>query len=365
MAVGSFSVRAIVRYDATSVVTTTAAVEARVRVALKPTFALSRRLSGRDTGHSFRLSAIEGPISVNEAGQVAFLASLDGLASAVLVRDGESTRVVYDAASPPFGGLFGGPILDRRGDVLVPAYSGVFLATADGRLVTLVLPNTTVGPAQQIRFQGRAPPRMNQRGDVVFVADFCLASCADGARGVFRLLDGRLELLWFGGPLPGSLATTFDPIRLGLDGAGTVYVGTGGPTGEIYRLDRAASATRIAGAGDRVDGKTTTGISRRPRTSRASRGSTPSIPGAESSTEGGTDREPDALAARRAAKVRALSRHAGLERRADPRGRRGVLHGRRRPRAGDTARDRDRDRARGPASDDAPRNGLADRGSSS
>ena len=263
--VGTDGVRAIL-LDMLNPYGLTFTVETTIQVRPRPSYQVTRRLGSDDVRHSFLLRRMEGQVSVNEAGQIAFGANLDGLADALLVWDRGTFRSVYDASQPlptanqrfSFGnGVFADPVIDGSGAVLVSDREGIFLAGASG-FSPAVLSGISVADADSVRVCCQQP-RRNGRGDLVFQAQFQYRGLDDNYNGLFRVKNGRPEMLVSQATAPED-DPDFSMNQIAIDSASTVYVATGGERQRLYRYGTALE--RIVGSGDAYEGTTVSGIGR-------------------------------------------------------------------------------------------------------
>ena len=271
-ALGSLTVRAVIHYDYGFEVDQFEGL-AGVDIKLPKEFQLTRLLSSGDVRHSFQLRpSHHWQIAVNDAGQVAFVGSLDGMATSLLLYENDRFDLLVSGGTPLAssqqpGGLIGyflSPAINNRGQVL--AYvegfrepGGLMLADRSGS--SLVVPwRTPIGGAMVLEESRITPHSLNDSGEALFRARISSAdfsAVVDSIPALFRLSNGSLEFVWStAAPLPG-LADPIDFQDFGIDGQGTAYfLIFDASKNALYRLSRSSQPEKIIGAGDEFGGST-------------------------------------------------------------------------------------------------------------
>ena len=237
-------------------------VSTEIRIERRPGYRLTRLLATDPLTRSFKfLPGQEPGLSVNDAGQIALIGGLDGLTTGLLHYSSGNWDVLVSSGTPgafPRSFVWGfnqtainssGLVLTRsntRGD-----WSSLITATASGSQIVLV-EGQTQGSFQQIRNFTVGRYSLNDSGDIVFRGTYDLPGGPYDSDGIFKLVDGRLQVVW-GATLP---LTEFPDgfnveYAFGVDGAGTAYFtvryeGTYG----LYRADGLSAPQKIIMTGD-------------------------------------------------------------------------------------------------------------------
>jgi hypothetical protein len=268
---GVLTVHAAINYTGISAIQTSSFEGImHVRVEPRKEYQLKRVLTNDTIKSKFRLRpAYNSEIAVNESGQIAFTASLDGIASALVLYENGRYDVLASAGTP---GLFpqsfnfhmeGPPAFNNRGQAMVRAVmvgssSAILLASRDG--VSLLPEGFSLGSLEQLNFFRVGRYSLNDRGDMVFLANFNLTGSRTVRTGLFLLTaEGQLSLVWSNvDPLPGfPMPFQFDSFLFGIDKEGAAYfMVTSGSDTAVYRSDAATGPAKVAGTGTVVDGLT-------------------------------------------------------------------------------------------------------------
>jgi hypothetical protein len=238
----------------------TATVEIRTR----PDYRLRRLLSTEEVATSFRLRLSNSSIAVNENGQIAFVANLDGLASALLLYEAGKYRVLGSGGVPgPTAGTtianFDSPVINRKGEVLARASvnrgpGGLLLASATTSSF-VVLDGQRGAGFQNLWGARLSRDCFNDKGEFLFTASFQYPGSEENLPGLFRYSNSRVDLLWTSTiPLPGfsSAAWIGD---FGIDGSGVGYFSAfTDSAGGVFRQQGFDAATRVIGTGDSLAG---------------------------------------------------------------------------------------------------------------
>ena len=248
-----------------------------VEIKLRKEFQLTRLLSSGDVRHSFQLRpSHRWQIAVNDAGQVAFVGSLDGMATSLLLYENDRFDLLVSGGTPLAssqrpGGLiayFQSPAINNRGQVLAHVAGfrepgGLMLADRSGS--SLVVPWwTPIGGNLALDNFRITSHSLNDSGEALFRAGIRSAdfgSDIDPISALFRLSNGSLEFVWSTAPpLPG-LADPIDFQDFGIDGRGTVYFLIFDESkNALYRVSRSSQPEKIIGVGDEFAGSTVRGI---------------------------------------------------------------------------------------------------------
>ena len=204
---GAFTVRAVFYYHH-GIGANMVEGYARVEVTYPKEFQLTRLISSGDVRHSFQLRPPyqhqPGALTVNDAGQVAFLGSLDGLAGGLLLYENGRFDMLLAGGTPLLGrGIHGemvdfiqGPAINNRGEVLVAA-GNLTLASPSGSTVVMIR-GESLGPFSNLENFGIGRDSLNDRGEILFQAGFQRGRSMEYATGLFAprgLASGRL-VVW-------------------------------------------------------------------------------------------------------------------------------------------------------------------------
>ena len=207
---------------------------ASVEIKLQKEFRLTRLLSTGDVRHSFQLrpSYVWNGLAANDQGQLAFVGSLDGLATGLLLYESGRFDLLAGAGEPmPVGGSvvsrFGSTAMNNRGQVLSVFQGdwgggGLLLANREQSL-PVMLEGESVFSMLDLHDFVITPHSLNDSGWILFRARFRLRDSDEGATALFRLAGGFPEVVWsFDRPLEG-LEGPADTHVFGIDGMGTSY----------------------------------------------------------------------------------------------------------------------------------------------
>jgi hypothetical protein len=204
---------------------------ATVRIQPQRFYRVRRLISSDEVRHSFTLRPTGQAAAINENGQIALTASLDGLATALLSYDRGAVRLITQGGLLLLNGFTDSPTgaaINNRGEILAsfwihPVSQGLLLHTRDGPQY-LLFGRQSIGLIENIRPDNVQRGSLNDAGQVVFRANFQLSGSTRDYAGLFRIASRRLELLVSNeAPLPGMGATNFGFEQFGIDGEGTVY----------------------------------------------------------------------------------------------------------------------------------------------
>ena len=264
-ALGPVTVRAVIRYD--HFVNQFEGL-ASVEIKLKKEFQLTRLLSTGDVRHSFQLrpSYVWNGLAANDQGQLAFVGSLDGLATGLLLYENGRFDLLAGAGEPmPVAGSvvsrFGSTAMNNRGQVLSVFQGdwgggGLLLANREQSL-PVMLEGESVFSMLDLHDFVITPHSLNDSGRILFRTRFRLRDSDEGATALFRLAGGFPEVVWsFDRPLEG-LEGPSDTHAFGIDGMGTSYfLAHDGSRSGLYRARRFSRLEKIIATGDEFAGGT-------------------------------------------------------------------------------------------------------------
>lgn len=264
-ALGPVTVRAVIRYD--HFVNQFEGL-ASVEIKLKKEFQLTRLLSTGDVRHSFQLrpSYVWNGLAANDQGQLAFVGSLDGLATGLLLYENGRFDLLAGAGEPmPVAGSvvsrFGSTAMNNRGQVLSVFQGdwgggGLLLANREQSL-PVMLEGESVFSMLDLHDFVITPHSLNDSGRILFRARFRVRDSDEGAVALFRLWEGFPEVVWsFDRQLQG-LEGPADTRAFGIDGMGTSYfLAHDGSRSGLYRARRFSRLEKIIATGDEFAGGT-------------------------------------------------------------------------------------------------------------
>ncbi len=241
---------------------------ARVTIRPRSDYRVARLLSTEDVRNSFTMRRVLANIAGNDKGQFVFRASLDGIASCVVLYDHGQFRCVASAGEPrPLGGNivtpFGQPAINNRGEILVGASGiGLLLIDKDRRQSYPIQDSAYFGDYVMAGGFNVSKKSLNDYGDVLFAFNFRRTSDNITLRGLARLSEGEPEFVWSSDqPLPG-LTGAVNLEDWGIDRNGVAYFQAATSNGRgIYRAERFQAPRRLIGQGDANDGSTITQLS--------------------------------------------------------------------------------------------------------
>ena len=229
----------------------------------RPDFRLKRLLSTDEVATNFRLRPSFSRIAANENGQIAFVANLDGLTSALLLYEAGKYRVLASAGVPgPFVGTtisnFDSPVINRKGEVLIKTYArgpGGLLMASPTTSSFLVLDGQRGPGFQNLRPGGLWRDCFNDKGEFLFTAGFQYPGSNEYLTGLFRYANSKVDLLWTPTiPLPG-LSSTASIREFGMDNGGVGYFSAfTNRASAVFRQQGFDLPTRVVGTGDSLAG---------------------------------------------------------------------------------------------------------------
>jgi Bacterial Ig-like domain (group 2) len=268
---GILTVHAAINYTGISSLQTSS-FEGVTRITVEPRkdYQLKRLIATDTIKDRFRLRpAYNSEIAVNDSGQIAFVASLDGMSSALVLYENGRYDVLASTGTP---GVFpqsfnwhmeGPPAFNNQGQAMVRAVmlgsnSAILVASREG--VGFLPEGFSLGALEQLGFFRVGRYSLNDRGDMVFLANFFLTGSRTSQTGLFLLsATGRLNLVWSTlDALPDfPMPFQFDNFLFGIDKEAAVYFTvTSGSNGAIYRTDELNGPVKVAGTGTVIDGLT-------------------------------------------------------------------------------------------------------------
>jgi hypothetical protein len=238
----------------------------RVEIRLRKEFKLTRLLANIPMERQFTMRpASNGEPAINDSGQIAFTANLEGLDSALMFYDGTSLQLVNTTGIPgPIGGYVwnfeGPPAINNRGEILVR------VGTSNGSGLMRVSPftgftyfmenGTAEGFARTNTFRvGRYS--FNDQGDMAFLANYVLVGETVQHTGLFVLNDQSFRwVITDTDPLPPfSASFSFDTSFFGIDQNGIVYFrATSGRSSAIFRVEPYSNPVKVLATNDTLSG---------------------------------------------------------------------------------------------------------------
>jgi hypothetical protein len=268
-AVARVTVRAVIPYGGVlSQFLPSSVGYARLEIKPRNDFRLTRLLSTTDMRHSFQLRPIAGrQLAANDLGQVALVASLDGLVTALLLWENGRFDILAAGGTPgPVSPSllmdFSNPALNNRGQALVRASAqgagGLLLASRAGAQYLAVDGEAAAGVEGLGGFT-TTPYSLNDNGDAVFFGSFRLPATTQNRNGLFRLPAGGApqRIATSGDDFSSLGAANISNSEFGIDRSGAIYfVAFSGQRRAIYRQERFGAPTRLIGTGDALAGST-------------------------------------------------------------------------------------------------------------
>lgn len=259
------------RFTCASAATTEIAIQPR------PDYQLAPILSSGTRFRSNRLRVgFDGQISANDAGEVVFLGSLDGVAGGVIHYQEGNLRILASGAAPTpvAGGVVSGfsqPVVTSAGATLVATRGsgeggGLLFGDAAG-LDYRVLEGQSVGRYEELGGFANSRPVANALGQVFFSAGYQrgdppTSNPQDIYRdGFFRFSNGELRALW------DDTRTTPEGeyigyfLEYGADDAGNVFLFSDwGSDRVLFRIEGTGAPRRMLGVGDVLEGLRVNGL---------------------------------------------------------------------------------------------------------
>ncbi len=246
---------------------------ATVNIRVRKDYQLTRLASTLDQRDSFHLRPNHRTIAANDNGQIAFVATLDGLTEALTMYDGGNMRVLATSGVP--GPLAGGVIRDffdvsinNNSDVLTRAGIwgtswGLMMVQRDGTTSFPFLEGSTAGGGSRFGNVNINRNSLGDNGDILFQANFYwLVGPTDQQRGLMAISKGSVSIVVSSSDtLPGlSGPPSFDN-NYGLAGPGLVFFQAySGSSRGVYRSDYYGAISKILAIGDPFQGSTVTGL---------------------------------------------------------------------------------------------------------
>ena len=239
---------------------------AQIEVRVRKEYRLTRMLANTPLERSFTLRPdFNSEPGVNDSGQIAFTANLDGIGSALMFYDKGNLLLATSAGIPgPLGGFLwnfeGPPAINNRGEVLVRVNtsngSGLMRASPYSGFTYFMENGTAEGFNRMNSFRvGRYS--YNDQGDMLLLANFQLIGETVFHTGLFLFNDQSFRYIWANtDALPSFPASyQFDNSFFGVDKNGVVYFRvTGGGNTAIFRFDGSSTPVKIAGTGTSAGG---------------------------------------------------------------------------------------------------------------
>jgi len=227
---------------------------ATVRIKPKQFYNVRRLIGSEEVGHSFPIRSLGRAAAINDSGQAAIVASLGGMAGALLATDRAGTRLVLQAGTPLLGGLIDSPDLpsiNNQGDILTRFWinqggGALALQTRDGISYPWVNGESFSG-VNSLSANLITSGSLNDHGQFVFRGTYTDSFTNRNHTGLFRQSDRQIELLVADDvPLPGLSGTNFTFNQFGIDNRGVVYFLAATPTAQgLYRISLSGQPTRL------------------------------------------------------------------------------------------------------------------------
>jgi len=267
-ALGLATIRAFIRYPAAA--NGPAVFDSYLQISITPRgeYRLSRLAATDAVSRSFQLRPnYIGGFGVNDSGQIAFVACLDGLASALMLYTDGRFDVLASAGTPAFvpGNFiydFENPSINNKGQVLTRVYApvarfggGLMLAARNG--ATMIRLEGSSGPGvREMNTFKTTRYSLNDRGEVLFLSNYTDDDRRERT-GLFKQAGTELTHLYSSGDslspfLPdGQINADF----FGLDRTGTAYflASARGET-SLYSTDGQQAIHKIVSVGDGLQG---------------------------------------------------------------------------------------------------------------
>jgi hypothetical protein len=240
---------------------------AHVSITPRKEFKLTRLLENKPVAGPLRLRpGYNSEFAVNDRGQIAFTANLEGQSSALLLYDnGKFDILATTGEAGPMGGFVwhfeGPPAINNRGQVLARfgSRNAWGLVVASRNEVRFVLEGGSEGPWERMSYFRAGRHSINDNGTIVFLADHYFIGDPVPRQGLFLLKDGVINAVWStADPLPSFPSPFyFDSSNFGVDNADAVYFRvTSGSNTAIYRADLGSPPIRVVATGGSTPGGT-------------------------------------------------------------------------------------------------------------
>jgi hypothetical protein len=244
---------------------------AEINIVPKLDYRVKRVLSSGDVRHSLQLQPVPvGSMAVNDAGQVAVVGLLDGIAGGLLYLDkGQISLLAAGGNAGPVvnAGQFGSvmdtpspPAINRRGDVLSaislnPGTQVLSLCNATGCKYPLV-GGMNVGAAERIGGFGIRWGSLNDAGEIVFSTGFTQAGTTIPDNGLIRYTGGFADLVVSASDTLEGLSSPLRFTDWAIDNQGIVWfvaASNSDPSRQaLYRREGFDRPVRVIGPGDRI-----------------------------------------------------------------------------------------------------------------
>ena len=240
---------------------------------LRRNFQSKKLLDGTPVRQSFELRPRRGAMSVNDAGQIAYVGALDGITTAALLWNGSVFNAV--AVGGQTGELPGTnlldidtPALNNNGEmaarcVVASPRTCLLFADSGGVLHTLFFDGTATGGVNNVRNFFLTRFSLADDSSILFRADYWQFGSTVTQTGLFIALPSGASRLAVPATakLPGLAAPYTFNSDFGVANDGSVlFSASSGSSNALFRLGPDNSITRVIGTGDKLNGATVTSI---------------------------------------------------------------------------------------------------------
>jgi hypothetical protein len=240
----------------------------------RKTFQSKKLLDSTPVRQSFELRARRGPISVNDAGQIAYVGSLEGMTNATLLWNGSAFKAFAVGGQP--GDLPGtslldmdSPSLNNNGEVagrcmVAAPRNCLFFGSSDGVMHTLYFDGTAAAGVNNMRNFITTRFSLNDNSSILFRADYWLFGSTVNQTGLFTVSSAADATLVVPADtkLPGLASPYTFNQDFGIANDGSIlFSASSGSASALFRVGTDQSITRVIGTGDKLNGSAVTSIS--------------------------------------------------------------------------------------------------------
>jgi hypothetical protein len=239
----------------------------------RKTFQAKKLLDSTPVRQSFELRPHRGAMSVNDAGQIAYVGFLEGLTTAALLWDGSAFNPIAVAGTP--GELPGTTLqdvdvmaLNNNGEVaarciVAPPRNCLLFGGSDRVPHTLFFDGSAAGGVTNLRSFFTTRFGLNDNSEILFRADYWNFGSTVNQTGLFITppSGGATLAVPAGTKLPGIAAPYTFNTDFGIANDGSVLFSvTSGSSTALFRLGPDQSIARVIGTGDQLNGSVVTSI---------------------------------------------------------------------------------------------------------